>query len=298
MPDVVHELLAPEAAIVSMTYLAAIDLTGALVSSAVVAAIVGGLSSFITQRYLLDRKARVDYEFMARKRLNEAIGPLRMQLLFSARDVVGRVQSHADTRWNMDPAAHFARSFIYRLLRPLALAQLIERQMSVADFSVDPDAIALLRFNRSAERMLSGDDVVSGHPDADWSTQSQHLFRDNLRVAAARLIVEGDDMPTVLDYSRFQQEVPDPESDVSLRDLALIFRRCNANLTENPLFWLRVVAYAYTCHRLIADQGLSVGFENIPLDAEEMLRAVDDELMASQAAARVAVFDRILSKGL
>jgi hypothetical protein len=48
--------------------------------------------------------------------------------------------------------------------------------MSVADFSVDPGAIALLRFNRAAERMLSGDDVVLDHPGADWSTQSQHLF--------------------------------------------------------------------------------------------------------------------------
>jgi hypothetical protein len=269
-----------------------------LASSAVVAAIVGGLSSFMTQRYLLDRKARVEYEFMARKRLNEAIGPLRMQLLFAARDVVGRVQWHAGTRWNMNPTEHFARSFIFRLLRPLALAQLIERKMSVADFSVDPDAIALLQFNRAAERMLSGDDVVRGHPAADWSTQSQHLFRENLRVAAARLIIEDGDSPTVIDYSRFQREVPNPESDASLRDLALIFRRCHVNLTENPLFWMRVVGYTYACNRLIADHGLSVGFENVAMDAEKMLRAVDDESISSQAAAYVAVFDRILSKGL
>jgi hypothetical protein len=101
--------------------IAAIDFTEALVSSAVVAAIVGGLSSFLTQRCLLERKAQVDYEFMARQRLNEAIGPLRMHLLFSARDVLGRVRWHAGTRWNMDPSEHFARSFIYRLLRPWPL---------------------------------------------------------------------------------------------------------------------------------------------------------------------------------
>jgi hypothetical protein len=280
------------------TEIAAIDITGALVSSAVVAAIVGGLSSFLTQRYLLERKAQVDYEFMARKRLNEAIGPLRMQLLLSARDVVGRVQWHAGSRWNMNPSDHFARSFIYRLLRPLAVAQLIERQMSVADFSVDPAAVALLRFNRAAERMLSGDAVVRDHPAADWSTQSQHLFRDNLRVAAARLVVEGDDSATVLDYSRFQREVPDPESDASLRDLALIFGRCSGNLTENPLFWLRVVGYTYACARLIGDHGVSAGFEDVPLDAEEMLRAVDEEIIASQASAYVAEFDRIIARGL
>lgn len=281
-----------------MTEIAAVDITGALVSSAVVAAIVGGLSSFLAQRYLLERKAQVDYEFMARKRLNEAIGPLRMQLLFSARDVVGRVRWHAGTRWNMNPSEHFARSFMYRLLRPLAVAQLIEWQMSVADFSVDPGAIALLRFNRAAERMLSGDDVVFGHPAADWSTQSQHLFRENLRAAAARLIAEDDERAAVMDYSRFQREVPDPVADASLADLALIFRRCPSNLTENPLFWLRLVGYAYTCTRLIGAQGVSVGFEDVPLPAEEMLRAVEDEVISSQASAYVAGFDRILAQGL
>jgi len=281
-----------------MSGIAAVDITGVLLSSAVVAAIVGGLSSFLTQRYLLERKAQVDYEFMARKRLNEAIGPLRMQLLFSARDVVGRVRWHAGTRWNMDPSEHYARSFIYRLLRPLAISQLIERQMSVADFSVDPGAIALLRFNRAAERMLSGDDVVFDHPAADWSTQSQHLFRDNLRAAAARLIAEDDESVAVMDYSRFQREVPDPAADSSLADLALIFHRCPSNLTENPLFWLRVVGYAYTCARLIGDHGVSVGFDEVPLPAEAMLRAVEDETISGQASTCVPGFDRILALGL
>jgi hypothetical protein len=281
-----------------MAEVAAVDITGALVSSAVVAAIVGGLSSFLTQRYLLERKAQVDYEFMARKRLNEAIGPLRMQLLFTARDVVGRVRWHAGTRWNMNPSQHFARSFIYRLLRPLAVAQLIERQMSVADFSVDPGAIALLRFNRSAERMLSGDDIVLDHPGADWSTQSQHLFRDNLRAAAARLVAENGEAAVVMDYSRFQREVPDPAADDSLAGLARIFGRCEANLTENPLFWLRVVGYAYACTRLISDQGVSLGFEDVSLPVAQMLGAVDDEIVSSRASDYVASFDRILGQGL
>lgn len=60
-----------------------------LLSSAVIAAIIGAVSSFFTQRYLLSRKAQVDYEFMARKRLYDAIGPLRMQLMFAARAVPG-----------------------------------------------------------------------------------------------------------------------------------------------------------------------------------------------------------------
>lgn len=146
--------------------------------------------------------------------------------------------------------------------------------------------------------MLSGDDVVLDHPGADWSTQSQHLFRDNLRVAAAGLIVEDDEAAVIMDYSRFQREVPDPAADDSLADLARIFGRCEDNLTENPLFWLRVVSYAYACTRLISDQGVSLGFEDISLPAEEMLGAVDDEIVSSRASDYVASFDRILGQGL
>ena len=272
----------------------------AIVSSAVVAAVVGGISSFLTQRYLLERKAQVDYDFMARKRLYEAVGPLRMQLLFAARDVVRRVKDHPASRWDLAPSKHFARSFIYRLLRPLAIAQLIERQMGVADFAVDPVGLDLLRFNTAAERMLSGDAVVLGHPDVDWSTQSQHLFRDNLRVAAARLICDDDDGPVVMDYLRFQREVPDPRADDTLCDLALIFDRCqlDGNLTHNPLFWLRLVGYGYACNRLIATQGVAVGFEDLTFPAAEAVAAAQDDSIRSRAPEYVRAFEGILAQGL
>jgi cytochrome c-type biogenesis protein CcmH/NrfG len=62
---------------------------------AVVAGFVGALSSFLTQRYPLVKKAQIvafamerkalpDYQALAWQRLLESIGPLRMQLLFSA----------------------------------------------------------------------------------------------------------------------------------------------------------------------------------------------------------------------
>lgn len=277
---------------------AGVDITGSLVSSAVVAAIVAGLSSFLTQRYLLERKARVDYEYMARKRLNEVIGPLRMQLLFSVRDLIGRVNRHTNGRWNMDPSGTFVRSFVYRILRPLAVAQLIERQMSIADFSVDPEAIALLRFKRAGERMLTGSKVVRKHPDADWSTQSGHLFRDNLRAAAAKLIADDESGPVVIDYARFQRENPNLQECPELRDLTQIFIRCENNLTDNPLFWLRLVGYAYACSRLIAELGTAVGFEDKPLLAGDMLHAVEDSRISKHAADYLQVFDSIVAQGL
>lgn len=263
-----------------------------------VAAIIGAVSSFFTQRHLLSRKAQIDYEFMARKRLNDAVGPLRMQLLFAASAVVTRTKDHPAGRWDMDPTGHYVRTFIYRFLRPLAVSQLIERQMSFADFSVDPDTIALLRFDSAAIRMLSGDKIVLKHPNADWSRQTQHLFRDNLRVAAARLIAEEEGGPIVIDYARFQREVPDPRANEALGDLGMIFDRCRLNLTENPLFWLRLVGYAYTCNQLLATQGASVGFETPELATSDLLRALDDDFIVAHVPQHLQAFDEIIARGL
>lgn len=275
-----------------------VDLSSAIVSSAVVAAIVAALSSFLTQRYLLERKAKVDYQYEARKRLNTVIGPLRMQLLFAARDVVRRTRGHTDQTWNMDTSASYGRSFIYRFLRPLAISQVIERQMSVADFSVDPAAVALLRFSTAAERMLTGNEVLLDHPDADWMTQSQHLFRDNLRSAASTLVAEEAGDQVVISYARFQREVPAVGDVPELRDLAAIFEADGDSLTHNPLFWLRLVGYAYACSDLIAKQGVTFGFEDNPLPLEELLRAADDERISRNAAEYRRSFDDILAQGL
>ena len=96
----------------------------------------------------MERKALLDYQSLARQHLMEAIGPLRMQLLFGAREAVHRVNSHVrpGIRWNMDPAEDYVRSTVYRILRPLAVAQLIENAMGTADFTVDAEAVDLLRF--------------------------------------------------------------------------------------------------------------------------------------------------------
>src|SRR5262245_24148746 len=73
-----------------------------LLASAVVAAIVAGVFSLVTQSWLLERKARIDYKLPARQRLYEALGPLRTQLLFASRDLVRRVENHPGDRWNMN----------------------------------------------------------------------------------------------------------------------------------------------------------------------------------------------------
>ncbi|WP_433729641.1 hypothetical protein ACQP0C_00920 [Nocardia sp. CA-129566] len=291
--------------------LAAADVTTAVVSSAVVAAIVGAVSSFFTQRYLLvrkaqldadamDRQARIAYESMARQRLYEAIGPLRMQLLYSARDAIHRIVGHvrAGMDWNMDPSADYGRSTIYRLLCPLAVAQLIERAVGAADFSVDAGALGLLRFGATSERMLSSDNVVLDHPDVDWARQTQHLFRDNLRAAAARLIDDDHDRPIVISYDRFLEEVPDPARDPELEALAAILSQCSRHMGENPLFWLRLVGYAYACGELVRTQGVPLGFATPTIDPAMLLRKTGDEYISRHIDDYVAAMRRVADEGL
>ena len=124
--------------------------------------------------------------------------------------------------------------------------------------------------------MLTGDEVVLNHPGVDWARQTQHLFRDNLRAAARVLIDDAETGASVINYARFQREVPVLTELPELADLVAIFARCERNLSENPLFWVRIVGYAYACSRLIADQGVAIGFENVEIPVEDALKTAND----------------------
>jgi hypothetical protein len=217
------------------------DAALAIATSAAVAALVGGLVAYFSQRRLLERKAQLDYDYASRSRLLGAIGPARMQLLFACRDLIGRITRHPGGAWDMRPDEPYVRSWVYRFLAPLAIAQVIERQVSAADFSVDASALELLIFLSRAERMLTTTDVVKDDPRVDLSRQTQHLFRDNLRAAAAKLIVvDQQGEARVTDYGTFLQR-QGLETDGALQALVMIFTRCNSSLLENPVFWVRLV---------------------------------------------------------
>jgi len=254
-----------------------------LATSAVVSAMVGGLVTFLSQNWLQRRKAQLDYELEAKKRLYEAVGPLRFQLLLAARDVIRRFAAHPGTRWNMDPQSYYVKSCVYRLLAPLAIGQLIEGKMSLVDFTVDSDARSLLSFGTSAEQMLTGNGIILDHPNVDWSTQSQHLFRDNLRAAAYKLIVPATEHTSrIMTFAEFDDEYELLETD-ALRDLGAIFGKCKNSLTENALFWIRVTGYAYACSKLLQSKSaVNLGFSARKLPIDEMIQSTNDKHFTSQ----------------
>lgn len=264
-----------------------------LASSAVVSAVVGGLVTLFSQNWLLSKKAHLDYEYEAKKRLYDAVGPLRFQLLLAVRDVVRRFQAHHESKWDMNPNDYYVKSCAYRLLAPLAVGQLIERQMSLVDFSVDDDAIGLLSFITSAERMLTGNDIVLNHPDLDWSSQTQHIFRDNLRAAAYKLIISNPGEPNhLMSFAEFDKKYDLLDTE-ELKGLGMIFKKCKNSLTENTLFWVRVIGYSYACSiHLQSKSAVNLGFRarELPLDA--MVSATNDQHFISQ----LELFKRNLEK--
>ena len=139
-----------------------------------------GLESLRSELELRRARAqsRIEYELSAMKRLHSSIGPLRFQLITAARDAANHVSTHSalKEKYNITLQNYYGRSTMYRLLRPIAICEIIEEEMSYADFSVDEKAIDILRFKSSIVKALSSGTAILDHPEANWHKQEQHLY--------------------------------------------------------------------------------------------------------------------------
>jgi hypothetical protein len=238
-----------------------------------------------------ERAADRQYAFEAKKRLYSAIGPLRFQLLLACRDLAGRIMARGRAGaegYSTGIGGYYGRSTLYRILRPLCISELIERQIAYADFAVDPGAVDLLRFKKSAFSAFAGDILVSGHPRVNWDHQLEHVYVDNLTRCASALITTGA-TPADLRVMRFHEF----ESFVADRDnLPRIapFPDLLATMTptSKPLLWLRLVGYAALCNDLINRTGGDVGFEQEEYPVRDLLLAGSDPLITAHVADYVA----------
>jgi hypothetical protein len=219
--------------------------------------------------------AQRQYEYDARRRLYLAIGPLRFQLLLACRDFAGRVHAMGEReKYAFELDGYYARSTIYRVLKPIALAALIEEQMTITDFSVDKDAIDILRFGRAVKRIFSGHELVEGHPNVNWLAQVEHLYADSLSSVAQALIDRGNDKNArILRFEEFNNKV---ESAGWLEFWPLDALFDNFDASRKPILWLRLVAYAQVCNNLVARQGRNCGFGDDPFDTATLLSRSGD----------------------
>lgn len=230
------------------------------------------------EEYLGERSAERDYRSEARKRLYLAVGPLRFQLLVAAAEFANRVARIGDGKYPYDMSikGYFGQSTAYRLLRVLAIAELIERQVAYADFTVDPDMRALLKFRRQAFLALSSHRVSLGHPQEDWNEQEQHMFYDVLGIIASAMIVqENAGFARVLRFDEFSALAGHDDGLARIDPLPRLID--GFDVESKPVLWLRFLALAQLCTGLLETQGTELGLEFDTLDTGPMLDQTRDD---------------------
>lgn len=227
------------------------------------------------QLQLGERAAQREYEYDARKRLYLAIGPLRFQLLAACRACASRIEGLGGREpYDLSFDGYFGRNTVHRLLSPFALLELIERQLAYSDFATDQGALDCLRLKKSFSLAWSGDEVVLGHPDLDWTRQVQHVFGGFRTKAANALICEGvgnservmrfDEFSTMDSRDWLERIKPFPELLASF------------SIHTKPILWVRLVAYGHSCNEFISRNGAKLGFEQKEFPTEKLLKECGD----------------------
>jgi hypothetical protein len=223
------------------------------------------------EEYLGERTVERTYRAEAQKRLYLAVGPLRFQLILAAAEFANRIAriSRGDT-YDMAINSHFGQSTAYRLLRILAIAELVERHIAYADFSVDASMQSLLRFKRDTLGCLSSDRVSLAHPHEDWARQAQHVFYDVLTTIASALILPQEkEGSRVMRFDEFATKMSDAEWKTLIHPIPRLIGGFRPD--SKPIFWLRLLAVAQCCIGLLEAQGSELGVE---IDTTELDRAL------------------------
>jgi hypothetical protein len=242
-------------------------------------ALVEGQVKEQVETVLGTRAADREYELDARKRLYLAIGPLRLQLLLACRDLAGRIASHGRERtYATDVHGYYGMSTMFRVVRPLALAELAERQIAYADFAVDPGSLEMLRFKKNAFAAFSGGSLVQNHPQANWSRQEQHLFFDSIgRIANALIVSDGEGRERCMRFHEVEH-VLQAEGPGRFEPLPALLHDFTPE--SKPLFWLRLVAFANLCNDYVNQSGGKLGFEQRIFTLQDVLaRSKDAEIL-------------------
>lgn len=234
------------------------------------------------------------YSFDARRRLYETIGPLRFQLLLANRDLASRVAAYPLRPYKMTPGGYYVMSFTYRLIRPLAIAELIERQITYADFSVDAQMVDLLRFKSAVKAMLCDGDVIFDDPGADWQHQREHFFSGNFgRLARSGLVADPDGTVRLLREEEFGEVV-------DKRELSALAHQIlsTLDLADTPRLWARLTGYGYVANWLLGRVGPQIGISPLAYPAVELMQATPALYLRDRAEQFEARLDDIIASAL
>lgn len=236
--------------------------------------------------YIGERAADREYRLEARKRLYSSIGPLKFQLVVACRDYWSRVVNYGlGARYATDTRGYYGKSTLFRLIRPFALSELIERQMTYFDFSVDSSVASLLQFKSAAYAALTGGSVlVEGQPHVDWNFQRQHVFYDNLSRASNALIgSDGEGTPSrVLRFHEFDEMLR--KSDQRSRFDPLPELLDGFEISRMPIWWIRLVTLALLCYEFERSAGAGIGLDQSEFPLDKLLAASTEPFVVEHLA--------------
>lgn len=247
--------------------------------------------------FIKENEALIKYKSEAKARLYHAIGPLKFQLLLAARDYKVRATGIPRNPYDINIDGHYGKSTIFRLARLLCLAELIERQVAYADFSVDESAVKLLEFKKSLFLLLSGSKITCHHPKVDWQIQKEHIFFDVLSNIGNALILDEDgNNARCMSFSEFTSSLDDKTFSEQLSPLTTAIS--NLRINETPILWVRLACVTELCNSLIFDLGRPIGFKHKDLDLEKLIRESSDEFIQRKADKFVQLCHETMNEGL
>ena len=220
--------------------------------------------------------AKLKYEFEARQRLYREIGPLKFQLLIAVRDFAHQVksQSKGDRDFPITPDNYYGASVLHKITRLWAILELIEQRVSLADFSVDDEAQAILQLKRGIWAAFSSGQAAFDHPDTNWDEEEQHLYYNSItRVANGVLEVQDGSLAT-MPFHVFEDFISSRPGKAAIKPLPALFDQFS--FSGKPIFALRVVIAGYLCSKYLSKNGKELGFGNIEYDLAAMIAATGD----------------------
>jgi hypothetical protein len=231
-----------------------------------------------TEEYIGEKAAERQYVFDARRRLYTAVGPFRFQLALACRDFLKRL-SGGSPRYSTNIRGYYGLSTAYRMLRLFGITELIERQVSAADFTVDPSTVVLLRFKLAAFRCMTSRHTSLGHPGENWDDQCEHVFYDTLSLLGATMVVDESNgkLARLMRFDEFTRFIQDEDKLTTLEPIPALFDEFTP--AKKPILWIRLVALCQLCHAFLAQEASSFGIDLPDFDGLALLRESSDEFV-------------------
>lgn len=225
-----------------------------------------------------ERNARRDYEYEARKKLYAEYEPLLFQLIEQSENAYYRVLSLARTAregdltvdaggW-LERPGYYMRSTIYKLLAPIALFKIIQRNLTFVDLSVDSGIAAnytlakVLYVTLTSHFELAGENpAIMYDPDADAAEQTrvknpQQFWRQGIPLGCLDnvlhdCLISEDEPARLYTFGDFERIVNKLMEGDTWHDINLFFEVFkNFHPSTRPVLWRVLVTQAHI-HRLL-----------------------------------------------